>query len=260
MSKDKAKMASPATLLSAPAVARRVLALLTDESQNEWARLRLLEWVDQLTNAHGCGSGWSPKNYDLMLPAFRRAAAATERMRPKAKAYAPTVTAYGVILGALERARAGETLAAVFAELESRREEALAASLRRRAEAIVKDAARYDADTRRAVELSIQRGDAENLAVTVERAEAGETVCDLTDPELDAEIERTEAGLAELISRILGHPCLPVYLYQQIAEALAEVFNALGGERQRRVGDSAAYIGMVLREHAAKECEGGSAR
>ena len=55
-------------------------------------------------------------------------------------------------------------------------------TMRRRAEAIINSPDAYDADTRRAVELSLERKDASDIRETVRRAEAGDTVCDLTDP------------------------------------------------------------------------------
>jgi len=51
-------------------------------------------------------------------------------------------------------------------------------TMRQRAEAII--------NNRRAVELSLARNDAADLRETVRRAEAGDTICDLTDPLLRA--------------------------------------------------------------------------
>jgi nucleotide-binding universal stress UspA family protein len=246
--KDKPKGRGVSTSLSAPSRARRLVALLTDEGQDGRARLGLLEWVDQLTNEHGCGSGWSPENFDLLLPAFRRAAAATERMKPKAEGFSAAVQAYAVILEALDRTAEGSTLGEVFAEREARREEALRKSLRGRAEAIVNDPRGYDADTRRAVSLSLEKDDDETLAEIVRRAEAGDTVCDLTDPELQDRCDPED--LSVLLAAVMRRPDLPRYAYDQIAEALGELFNRLDGRRQRRITDSQAYLAALFREHA----------
>ncbi len=59
-------------------------------------------------------------------------------------------------------------------------------TMRERAEAIINNRLAYDVDTRRAVELSLARNDAADLRETVRRAEAGDTICDLTDPLLRA--------------------------------------------------------------------------
>jgi hypothetical protein len=66
-------------------------------------------------------------------------------------------------------------------------------TMRDRAEAIINSSA-YDADTRRAVELSLARNDAADLRETVRRAEAGDTICDLTDPLLRAPAPESVEG------------------------------------------------------------------
>jgi hypothetical protein len=49
-------------------------------------------------------------------------------------------------------------------------------TIKARAEAIIADESRYDTDTRRALQLSLERDSPKMLAELVKRAEAGETV------------------------------------------------------------------------------------
>jgi hypothetical protein len=54
-------------------------------------------------------------------------------------------------------------------------------TIRQRAVAIIADAAQYDDDTRRAIQLSLERDSPKMLAELVKRAEAGETVWYIAD-------------------------------------------------------------------------------
>jgi hypothetical protein len=89
-------------------------------------------------------------------------------------------------------------------------------TMRARAQAIINSSA-YDADTRRAVELSLARNDAADLRETVRRAEAGDTICDLTDSVL------SRRELAGHIAAVLAHPETPVDLYNSIVERVCDM-------------------------------------
>jgi hypothetical protein len=66
--------------------------------------------------------------------------------------------------------------------------------MRKRAEAIINSPDAYDADTRRALQLSLERNDAADIREMVRRAEAGDTLCDLTDPLLHAPAAESVEG------------------------------------------------------------------
>ncbi len=63
-----------------------------------------------------------------------------------------------------------------------------------RARAIINDAGRYTADTRRALSLALERDDAGDLAEFVRRAERGEDIWDLTDPEFQEDDSTARRG------------------------------------------------------------------
>ena len=76
-------------------------------------------------------------------------------------------------------------------------------TMRARAEAIINNRRAYDVDTRRAVELSLARTRRARLRETVRRAEAGDTICDLTDSAL------SRRELAGHIAAVIANPDAP---------------------------------------------------
>lgn len=69
-------------------------------------------------------------------------------------------------------------------------------SVKDRARRIINDAEGYDVDTREARTASLESGDAEDLRETVERAEAGEIILDLSVPAAKyAEVARLAVGM-----------------------------------------------------------------
>jgi hypothetical protein len=89
------------------------------------------------------------------------------------------------------------------------------ATLEARALAIINAPEGFNRDTRRAVELSLN-----DLRVTVRRAEAGETVCDTTDPELKDppradDLEAFARHLAEVLRFARTNPVVTPRFYNR---------------------------------------------
>lgn len=76
-------------------------------------------------------------------------------------------------------------------------------TMRARAEAIINSPDAFDPDTRRALQLSLERGDAADIREMVRRAEAGDTICDLTDSAL------SRRELAGHIAAVIANPDAP---------------------------------------------------
>jgi hypothetical protein len=113
-------------------------------------------------------------------------------------------------------------------------------TLRTRAEAIINSTA-YDTDTRRALELSLERGDAADIREMVRRAEAGDTICDLTDNAL------ARRELAAHVAAVIAHPDTPVGLYNCIVERLCDM--------ERRDYTNAAEVERILVGNAEEIAE-----
>ncbi len=82
-------------------------------------------------------------------------------------------------------------------------------TMRTRAEAIISSPA-YDTDTRRALELSLEQGDAADIREMVRRAEAGDVICDLTDNAL------ARRELAAHVAAVIANPATPAGLYNAL--------------------------------------------
>lgn len=95
-------------------------------------------------------------------------------------------------------------------------------ALKRRAERIVTRDDRYDRETREAVQYSLKHDDAEDLAATVERAEAGDTIYDTRIGDERA----TQA--ARSVARLLAQPGLPHFLYDAVMLALSTAAERKG--------------------------------
>jgi hypothetical protein len=92
-----------------------------------------------------------------------------------------------------------------------------------RARAIVADAKGYDSDTRKSIKYMLDTGD-EDLADFVERAEAGETICDLI------RIDEEQATAARAVIALFDLPGLPDF----ISEALYMILGTAA--RLRNIG------------------------
>jgi phage gp29-like protein len=117
------------------------------------------------------------------------------------------------------------------------------ATSRRRAQAIIADAERYDEDTRRALQLSLERDSPDELAGMVKRAEAGETICDLTDPALQTQPNNRAAQfrrIAEHVTAILQNPLTPEALYLGIVDGLMKLDSNISAH------ESVGYVETIL--------------
>jgi hypothetical protein len=93
-------------------------------------------------------------------------------------------------------------------------------TIRQRAEAIIADAAQYTDDTRRAIQLSLERDSPKMLAELVGRAESGETVWYITgEPEAPTD---DRSRLARDVASILSNPATPTGLYNALADEITE--------------------------------------
>jgi hypothetical protein len=117
-------------------------------------------------------------------------------------------------------------------------------TLEQRALAIIGAAEGYGADTRRAVELSLN-----DLRETVRRAEAGDTVLDLTDP---AEADADAPDLAEMIAAVWNHPDCPEDIADALNAGTSDLFNRLN-EGERNVYKTPIYIRALLWEYAIQK-------
>lgn len=95
-------------------------------------------------------------------------------------------------------------------------------SVKERARRIVADAQGYDVDTRDAVAYSLETDDAETLAETVRRAEAGEIICDT------ALVEKWQAEAAEAVVKLFGLRGLPDFFTSSVAAMLAHAARVEG--------------------------------
>ena len=117
------------------------------------------------------------------------------------------------------------------------------ATSRRRAQAIIAGPARYDEDTRRALQLSLERDHPDELAGMVKRAEAGETICDLTDPALQTQPNNRAAQfrtIAEHVAAILQNPVTPEALYLGIVDGLMKLDSNISTH------ESVGYVETIL--------------
>ncbi len=120
------KLEAPAHLSTARA-SNHFYRLITDEDQPAEARHDLLEWFDQMCNH----TGVSLEHPAFFPKAFLMAAKATEEMPRKKMAKSVDAAwarqAYDEIQKTLTRTKAGESLAAIYAEREAARERRCAA-------------------------------------------------------------------------------------------------------------------------------------
>jgi hypothetical protein len=95
-------------------------------------------------------------------------------------------------------------------------------TMKDRARAIIADAEGYDEDTRMAVQASLDRDDAEDLAETVSLAESGGIILDTTPFQ-----ERDERAAAAILA-LLGNPDVPEFITQAVADALTLAESIIG--------------------------------
>ncbi len=134
----------------------------------------------------------------------------------------------------------------------ARNKPAQPATSRRRAQVIIADAARYDEDTRRALQLSLERDSPDELAGMVKRAEAGETICDLTDPALQTKPNNRAAQfrtIAEHVTAILQNPLTPEALYLGIVDGLMKL------DLNISTHESVGYVETILRVNDTRRQE-----
>lgn len=89
-------------------------------------------------------------------------------------------------------------------------------TIKDRARAIVEDVRGYDVDTRMAVQASLDRNDAADLAETVRMAEAGEIILDL------AGVAEKYEDAARLTIRLTDHDVLPGFMLSAIMDTLVD--------------------------------------
>lgn len=132
------------------------------------------------------------------------------------------------------------------------------AALRRRAEAIINNAKRYDAGTRKAIRRALREQHAD-LADCVMRAQQGEMVNDLTAEDVQRNADRAEmhefAGHLAAVLRIARkNPLIPSGLYNDLADGWNNYINDLPSLAEFQ--ESATYIMLALeareRQRAAK--------
>lgn len=112
-------------------------------------------------------------------------------------------------------------------------------ALRRRAESILNNKRQYDTDTRDAVQAALRRG-ADDLAETVKRAEAGETIWDLEA------VENQQADAAKAILACIEFKGMPDFITDAVINALEAARSATGVSVSRGEGLSPSLISKVI--------------
>jgi len=95
-------------------------------------------------------------------------------------------------------------------------------TIKDRARAIIADPEGYDMDTRMAVQASLDRNDAGDLAETVNLAESGGIILDTTPFQ-----ERDERGAAAILA-LIDNPDVPEFIRQAVRDALTLAENIIG--------------------------------
>jgi hypothetical protein len=119
------------------------------------------------------------------------------------------------------------------------------------ARSIIADAEGYDEDTRMAVQASLDRNDAKDLAETVNLAESRGIILDTTPFQ-----ERDERGAAAILA-LMDSPDVPEFIRQAVRDALTLAENIIGTnyvsrETGKFTPDALANLVRSLHVHAIK--------